>query len=90
MRFYPFGSGSVVPTFDVTASMATYAGTASSATVALHAVMATFGGTGDTGPVGACNYLDNGPTGTSRTGDDNYKGPQGVAGTVDGPFEPTL
>lgn len=89
MRFYPLGSGSFAPTFNTTASRADYAATASAATLALHALLATSGSKGNIGPDGACNYLDNGPAGISRAGDNNFKGPQGATGTASIALEPT-
>lgn len=82
MRFYPFGSGSFIPTFQVTASRADYALSASSAILGRSASVALNGSQGEPGPDGACNLLDNGPPGISRAGDDNYKGPNGTNGSV--------
>lgn len=88
MPFYPFGQNSVTQIFQTTASRADYAVTASAASVALSALSAISGSQGPIGPDGACNYLNNGPAGISRAGDDNYKGPQGPSGSVIGPLEP--
>lgn len=82
MRFYPLGSGSFIPNFNVTTSIADYAASASAATVARFASVALVGAQGEQGPSGICVLLDNGPPGISRAGDENYRGPEGPNGTV--------
>lgn len=60
MRFYPFGSGSLLP-FAYTASIATYAFRAENTLRARSASIAFSGSTGPTGDAGTpCNY-SNGP-----------------------------
>lgn len=79
MRFFPHGSGSI-PGISVSASVSTYAQTASFTTNVLSASLALVGSQGPVGPTGSCIYASGsvGPQGPS--------GSQGPIGTVDGPF----
>lgn len=79
MRFFPHGSGSI-PGIAVSASVSTYAQTASFTTRVLSASLGLVGSRGPAGSNGSCIYASGsaGPQGPS--------GSQGPIGTVDGPF----